>query len=139
MPVIPLVLLGLILGLPGFLIVLTAHRVSYIAWMFIYLLSLPVWNFVLPTYAYWKFDDFSWGDTRKTAGDTKKGGHGDDDGEFDSSKITMKRWVDFEHERRMRGTQSAPSTSTPNLGVGGFSSAYHGKHASTAYESSYDY
>ncbi|KAH7060861.1 chitin synthase 4 [Macrophomina phaseolina] len=95
-PTIPLVLLALILGLPAVLIVLTAHRWSYVAWMMIYLVSLPIWNLVLPTYAYWKFDDFSWGDTRKTAGETKKAGH-EDDGEFDSSKITMKRWQDFEH------------------------------------------
>ena len=95
-PVIPLVLLALILGLPAVLIVLTAHRWSYVLWMLIYLLSLPIWNFVLPTYAYWKFDDFSWGDTRKTAGEkTKKAGI-EYEGEFDSSKITMKRWGDFE-------------------------------------------
>ncbi len=95
-PVIPLVLLALILGLPAVLIVLTAHRWSYVLWMFIYLLSLPIWNLVLPSYAYWKFDDFSWGDTRKTAGErTKKAGI-EYEGEFDSSKITMKRWGDFE-------------------------------------------
>jgi len=99
-PVIPLILLALILGLPAVLIVLTAHRWSYVLWMLIYLCSLPIWNFVLPAYAYWKFDDFSWGDTRKTAGDVK-GGHGIElEGEFDSSKITMKRWGDFEKERR---------------------------------------
>ena len=99
-PVIPLILLALILGLPAILIVVTAHRWSYIAWMFVYLLSLPVWNFVLPTYAFWKFDDFSWGDTRKTAGEkTKKAGL-EYEGEFDSSKITMKRWHDFEAGKR---------------------------------------
>ena len=74
----------------------TAHRWSYVAWMFVYLLSLPIWNFVLPTYAYWKFDDFSWGDTRKTAGETTKKAGLEYEGEFDSSKITMKRWHDFE-------------------------------------------
>ncbi|KAK2745893.1 Chitin synthase, class 3 [Myotisia sp. PD_48] len=100
--VIPLVLLALILGLPAVLIVVTAHRISYVMWMFIYLLSLPVWNFVLPTYAYWKFDDFSWGDTRKTAGEKTKTAGIEYEGEFDSSKITMKRWRDFEKERRLR-------------------------------------
>lgn len=93
--VIPLVLLALILGLPGVLIIVTANRLVYVLWMLIYLLSLPIWNFVLPTYAYWKFDDFSWGDTRKTAGEQEKKGL-DVEGEFDSSKITMKRWRDFE-------------------------------------------
>ncbi|PTU23961.1 hypothetical protein P175DRAFT_0489137 [Aspergillus ochraceoroseus IBT 24754] len=100
--IIPLVLLGLILGLPGVLIVVTAHRPVYLLWMFIYLLSLPVWNFILPTYAYWKFDDFSWGETRKTDGEKDKG-HEDGEGEFDSSKITMKRWRDFE-----KGTPLSP-------------------------------
>ncbi|KAK3695281.1 glycosyltransferase family 2 protein [Podospora appendiculata] len=100
--IIPLVLLGLILGLPAVLIILTAHSWSYVVWMIIYLFSLPVWNFVLPTYAFWKFDDFSWGDTRKTAGEkTKKAGI-EYEGEFDSSKITMKRWAEFERDRRAR-------------------------------------
>jgi chitin synthase len=70
--------------------------------MVIYLFSLPVWNFVLPMYSFWKFDDFSWGDTRKTSGEkTKKAGI-EYEGEFDSSKITMKRWGEFEKERRLR-------------------------------------
>ncbi|KAJ5698684.1 hypothetical protein N7462_000689 [Penicillium macrosclerotiorum] len=105
--VLPLVLLALILGLPGVLIVVTAHRIIYVVWMAIYLLSLPVWNFVLPMYAFWKFDDFSWGDTRKTAGEKDKG-HGAAEGEFDSTKITMKRWRDFEKERRLRNSTWQP-------------------------------
>ncbi|SMY24550.1 unnamed protein product [Zymoseptoria tritici ST99CH_1A5] len=106
-PTIPLVLLALILGLPGVLIIITAHSLTYVLWMLIYLLSLPIWNFVLPVYAFWHFDDFSWGDTRQAAGDIKgsdKNGHGAQ-GEFDSSKITMKRWGDFEQERRLRAPQ----------------------------------
>jgi len=115
-PVIPLVLLGLILGLPAVLIVLTAHRFSYVGWMLIYLLSLPIWNFVLPTYAYWKFDDFSWGETRKTAGEkVKKAGY-EYEGEFDSSKITMKRWGDFEQERRLKAPGGSWSQQAPSVG-----------------------
>lgn len=89
--------------------------------MLIYLLSLPIWNFILPVYAFWHFDDFSWGDTRKAAGEKKgadKAGHGGE-GEFDSSKITMKRWGDFEQERRLHAPQSqfteryAPGAESP--------------------------
>lgn len=70
--------------------------------MLIYLVSLPIWNFVLPTYAFWKFDDFSWGETRKTAGEkTVKAGI-EYKGEFDSSKITMKRWAEFERDKRSK-------------------------------------
>ncbi|PLB37148.1 chitin synthase CHS3 [Aspergillus candidus] len=109
--VIPLVLLALILGLPGVLIIVTAHRLVYVLWMLIYLISLPIWNFVLPMYSFWKFDDFSWGDTRKTAG-AKDKGHEAGEGEFDSSKITMKRWRDFEKDRRLRMQPAwAPQTS----------------------------
>lgn len=37
-----------------------------------------------------------------------KSGH-DGDGEFDSSKITMKRWRDFEQERRLKAPAWAMS------------------------------
>ncbi|ORY66419.1 glycosyltransferase family 2 protein [Pseudomassariella vexata] len=119
--VIPLVLLGLILGLPAVLIVVTAHSWSYVVWMCIYLVSLPVWNFVLPTYAFWKFDDFSWGDTRKTAGEkTKKAGI-EYEGEFDSSKITMKRWAEFERERRLKDNYWGSRESVAGPGGAGWS------------------
>ncbi|KAI9741081.1 MAG: Chitin synthase, class 3 [Cirrosporium novae-zelandiae] len=119
---IPIILLALILGLPAVLIVVTAKRWSYVVWMFIYLLSLPVWNFVLPSYAYWKFDDFSWGDTRKTAGEkTKKAGI-EYEGEFDSTKITMKRWADFEKERRLRN----PAFSQQSTSASGWTSQPQG-------------
>lgn len=132
---IPLVLLALILGLPAVLIVVTAHRWSYVIWMFIYLLSLPIWNFVLPTYAFWKFDDFSWGDTRKTAGEkTKKAGI-EYEGEFDSSKITMKRWDEFEKERRMKVTAGwAPGHGGKESNT--FTSSYPG-HSHNGYEDEY--
>lgn len=101
--IIPLVLLALVLGLPGLLIIVTAHSWSYVLWMFIYLLSLPIWNFVLPAYAFWKFDDFSWGETRKTDGESRKTKE-EQAGEFDSSQITMKRWAEFERDKRSRST-----------------------------------
>lgn len=101
--IIPLLLLALILGLPAVLIVMTSRKVLYVGWMIVYLFSLPIWNFVLPTYAYWHFDDFSWGDTRKVEGGGKdKGGHGDKEGEFDASRATMKKWSEYEKERRIR-------------------------------------
>jgi chitin synthase len=110
-PVIPLVLLGVILGLPGLLIVVTSRKIAYLGWMLIYLLSLPIWNFVFPSYAFWHMDDFSWGATRVIQGDKKGGNHGDAEGRFDSSNIIMKRWAEFERERRWKsGTHSRDST-----------------------------
>lgn len=51
-PVVSLVLLAIILGIPAVLIVVTSRKVAYLGWMLIYLMSLPIWNFVLPFYAF---------------------------------------------------------------------------------------
>ncbi|TYJ51248.1 chitin synthase 5, partial [Cryptococcus floricola] len=100
-PTISLILLAFILGLPGVLIVITSRKVAYVGWMLLYLLSLPVWNLILPGYSYWHMDDFSWGETRKLdLGEGKKeADHGAKEGTFDSSHIVMKRWAEFEKER----------------------------------------
>ncbi|KAF9580571.1 Chitin synthase, class 3 [Lunasporangiospora selenospora] len=98
---LPLVLTITILGLPAVLIVLTTRKWIYILWMFIYLFSLPIWNFVLPLYAFWHFDDFSWGETRKVANQKRKSGqdHGDAEGVFESGSIIMRKWEEWEKER----------------------------------------
>lgn len=98
---IPLFLLAAILGLPALLILFTARHPVYVLWFLIYLLALPVWNFVLPVYAYWHMDDFSWGETRKVDGPVKDD-HGKTEGIFDASHIFMKRWHEFEMERIMK-------------------------------------
>jgi len=109
-PLIPLILLGVLFGLPGVLIIVTSRRLNYVFWMLIYLLSLPIWNFVFPAYAFWHMDDFTWGATRVIQGD-KGGHHGDAEGKFDPTNIVMKRWAEFERERRWRsGTHSRDST-----------------------------
>lgn len=95
---IPLFLLAAILGLPALLILFTARHPVYVFWFIVYLLALPVWNFVLPVYAYWHMDDFSWGETRKVEGGAKDD-HSKTDGIFDASHIFMKRWHEFEIER----------------------------------------
>ena len=97
---IPLFLLAAILGLPALLILFTTRKLMYAIWFVIYIIALPIWNFVLPVYAFWHFDDFSWGETRKI--DCTSSGiddHGKAEGLFDASKICMKRWHEFEQER----------------------------------------
>ncbi|KAG5457079.1 MAG: YBR023Cp-like protein [Olpidium bornovanus] len=99
--VIPLVMLLSVLGLPAVLILLTTRKMVYVSWMLVYLLALPVWNLLLPVYAFWHFDDFSWGQTRVVAGEGKGGGaHGDKEGEFDTSAIVMRKWSEWEKEVR---------------------------------------
>jgi len=113
-PILPLVMLFCILGLPGVLVMLTTQKVNYIFWMFIYLLGLPVWNLILPVYAFWHFDDFSWGETRKVEGDDGKD-HSQKEGEFDASSVPLKRWYEYEKENRLRfgSTSTGPRPIRP--------------------------
>jgi len=96
---IPLMLLVSVLGLPAILIMITTRKVIYIFWMMIYLVALPVWNFVLPVYAFWHFDDFSWGETRKVEGETKGEGHGSSKQSYEGPAVPMRRWEDWERSR----------------------------------------
>jgi len=96
---IPLLLLVAVLGLPAILILFTTRKVVYVFWMLIYLLALPVWNFILPVYAFWHFDDFSWGETRKVEGERKGEGHGEGAGKFRGATVPLRRWEDWERSR----------------------------------------
>ncbi|KAJ9055454.1 hypothetical protein DSO57_1003951 [Entomophthora muscae] len=96
----PLVMLLAVLFSPALLILLTSRKLIYVAWMGVYLLALPIWNFVLPVYSYWHFDDFSWGATRMVEGEAKGAAHGNKEGDFDASKVSLRRWEDYERRRR---------------------------------------
>ncbi|KAI3647041.1 hypothetical protein MP228_007262 [Amoeboaphelidium protococcarum] len=58
------------------IIFLLKRKWEMIGWMIIYVLSLPVYGFILPIYSFWNMDDFSWGNTRKVSGDNSRLGHG---------------------------------------------------------------
>ncbi|KAI9312740.1 chitin synthase-domain-containing protein [Dichotomocladium elegans] len=108
-PIIPLLLLAAILGLPAVLISLTTRKMVYVGWMLVYLFSLPIWNFLLPVYAYWNFDDFSWGETRQVEGvikqDDKEYHGGGRQGRFDGKDIVMRRFDEWAaHDRALSAT-----------------------------------
>jgi chitin synthase len=78
---IPLIILAIILGLPGLLIVIPRAKLRTSArW------SSTSSCFV---HAYWHFDDPTWGQTQVSR--DKGGRHEDNEGEFDSTNIVMKR------------------------------------------------
>jgi len=104
--ILPVILLFSILGLPGILIFITSRKWNYILWMLIYLFALPIWNFVLPLYAAWHMDDFSWGETRKITSTGNETTKKEEDSEIDiteekdkDSRIPFKFWSEYEFER----------------------------------------
>ncbi|KAI9261705.1 chitin synthase [Sporodiniella umbellata] len=108
-----LALLIVILGLPAILIGITTFKLVYIIWMFVYIIALPIWNLVLPLYSFWHFDDFSWGATRVVVGDLKDKGHGDSEGKFDPTRLTMKKWEDWESDRTGQKFNKKMTLKTP--------------------------
>ncbi len=55
--------------------------------------SYPIYSFFLPVYAFWRMDDFSWGNTRLVVGDgANKKVIMDDDEKFDESMIPLKKF-----------------------------------------------
>ncbi|TPX36550.1 chitin synthase [Synchytrium microbalum] len=96
---LPLAILILTTSLPGILIVITTRKMVYVLWMFAYLIALPVWNFILPLYAFWRFDDFSWGETRKVAGEgVSAEDHSTREGVFEINSVSLKRFAEWEVE-----------------------------------------
>lgn len=93
---IPLIMLSAMMGLPAVLIMFTTFQIQYWFWLIIYIFSLPVWNFFLPVYAFWRFDDFSWGDTRKI----EDRGEKDERGSFDASQVKLKHLDEFMSEQQ---------------------------------------
>jgi len=57
-------------------------------------MAIPFFSFALPLYAFWHFDDFSWGNTRRVAGMSGSEGHGsgDPDDVFDPNCIPLQEW-----------------------------------------------
>ncbi|KAG2233193.1 hypothetical protein INT48_005031 [Thamnidium elegans] len=93
-------------------IVMTVYLIVNTA-ISMYLLALPIWNFVLPLYSFWHFDDFSWGATRVVQGEKKDKGHGDAEGKFDPTRLVMKKWEDWETERTGQRFNKKMTLKTP--------------------------
>lgn len=94
----PLTSLILVCAIYGFqaIIFILKREWQHVIWMIIYLLALPVFSFWIPCYAFWHFDDFSWGNTRVVIGEGKKTIYVADTEPFDPKSIPMRRWRDFE-------------------------------------------
>ncbi|KAJ3173099.1 Chitin synthase, class 3 [Geranomyces variabilis] len=98
---LPLIMLAAILALPALLILLTVRQPVYLMWFLVYLIALPIWQFILPLYAFWHFDDFTWGETRVVSGEEGKKAedHSKREGEFDYHGINMHTWQEWIRER----------------------------------------
>ncbi|GAA5901944.1 uncharacterized protein JCM6883_000446 [Sporobolomyces salmoneus] len=95
-PVIALIMIGAVYGLQA-IIFLLKRQCQFIGWLIIYILAYPVYSFLLPVYSFWKFDDFSWGNTRVVVGEgrSKKVLQAEEEA-FDESTIPLSKFSDYE-------------------------------------------
>ncbi|KNC98261.1 uncharacterized protein SPPG_06659 [Spizellomyces punctatus DAOM BR117] len=103
-PVLSVVLIAAIYGFQVIIFVLR-RQWQHIAWMIIYLLSLPVFSFFIPLYSFWHFDDFSWGNTRVVMGDGRNGKKTKkmvevETGKFDERLVPLAKWDDARMGKR---------------------------------------
>jgi len=70
-----------------------------VGWMIVYLISYPVYSFLLPIYSFWCMDEFGWGNTRLVIGEgTSKKVMINEDEKFDESMIPLKKFSEYEAE-----------------------------------------
>ena len=66
-----LILYGMIIGVQIVVFILRS-RYDFLFWFtYFTIIGVPVFYFLLPLYAFWHMDDFSWGETRKVAAMSK--------------------------------------------------------------------
>ena len=129
-PVVSIAILAGIYGLQVIIFILK-QEFSMIIWMIIYCtFGMPIFNFFIPLYAFWKMNDVSWGQTRMIEGDDGKILEAAEDNRFDPASIprrTPSEWSDFKQPSAMPQMASVhgipvPIHMHPALQKGGMSS-----------------
>ncbi|KAI8640656.1 chitin synthase-domain-containing protein [Parasitella parasitica] len=97
-PLMSIITLAGVYGLQAVIFILR-RKWEHVGWMIVYILAIPVFSFAIPIYAFWHFDDFSWGNTRIVVGEKgQKKAVGPEEGVFDPDTIPTKSWSQHEQE-----------------------------------------
>lgn len=117
--VFPMISIIMIAAIYGFqvIIFIMKQEWQHIGWMIFYIFAIPVFSFYVPLYAFWHFDDFSWGNTRVVLTDGNKTSYVIESEEFDINSITMKKWSDYEQELLEQQAEITASTNEYGRGM----------------------
>ncbi|KAM0787039.1 hypothetical protein ACM66B_006305 [Microbotryomycetes sp. NB124-2] len=107
LPIIAIVMIAATYGLQAIIFILK-RKWQFVGWLVIYIMAYPIYSFVLPIYSFWRFDDFTWGNTRVVVGEgkSKKVLQAEEEA-FDESTIPMAKFA--EYEARVRDDDDAKS------------------------------
>ncbi|KAJ3108426.1 hypothetical protein HDU97_001133 [Phlyctochytrium planicorne] len=121
LPLISIIMIALIYGLQAIIFIIKGQW-AQIGWMLVYLIATPIFSFYIPIYAFWHFDDFSWGNTRVVVGEKGKKIITADVVPFDPSSIPLKKWGDHERDLWEKGSEHSESHASDISGMS------HGSH-----------
>ncbi|KAJ3414709.1 hypothetical protein HDV05_006146 [Chytridiales sp. JEL 0842] len=117
-PIISLIMMSVAYGLQMFIFIVK-NQYQHIGWMIISILAMPFFSFYIPLYAYWHFDDFKWGNTRKgSSAEKEKGGAHGFDAElepFDAKTIPQITWEEHEAYLKKQAMENSRLEKAPSL------------------------
>ncbi|KAJ7623767.1 chitin synthase [Roridomyces roridus] len=109
-PEIAIIMIGVGYGLQA-IIFIVKREFMLVGWMVVYILSYPVYSFLLPVYSFWCMDEFGWGNTRLVIGEGKdKKVIINEDEKFDDSMIPLKKFSEYEAEAWETGSRHSEDT-----------------------------
>ncbi|BFZ60528.1 hypothetical protein YB2330_001564 [Saitoella coloradoensis] len=96
-PLISIIMIAAVYGLQA-IVFIVKRQWQHIGWMITYILAYPVYSFLLPVYAFWQMDNFSWGSTRividERTGKKQVVVDVEDEEGFDESMVPLETWKD---------------------------------------------
>ncbi|KAI0307192.1 chitin synthase [Multifurca ochricompacta] len=109
-PLISVLMIATVYGLQA-LIFIIRREFMLVGWMIVYLISYPVYSFLLPVYSFWCMDEFGWGNTRLVIGEgNSKKVIMNEDEKFDESMIPLKKFSEYEAEAWETGSRRSEET-----------------------------
>jgi chitin synthase len=118
------ILLGAIYGLQA-IIFIVRRKWDMVGWMIIYIIATPVFSFALPLLAFWRMDDFSWGNTRMVTGEQGRQIIVSDEGKFDPASIPKRHWEEYQAELWDQNTQHDDDVRSQVSGISYATRSYH--------------
>ena len=78
-------------------------------------MAIPLFGFYIPIYAFWHFDDFSWGNTRMAI-ESKAEQAKIEEEYFDPDTVPLVKWADYQGTKTQSSSNS--DTNTKSIGYG---------------------
>ncbi|KAI8983426.1 chitin synthase-domain-containing protein [Pilobolus umbonatus] len=135
-PVMSMITIAGVYGLQA-IIFLLHRKWEHIIWMIVSIFAIPVFSFMIPIYAYWHFDDFSWGNTRVVMGEKGKKIVMQDEGKFDPKSIPLMTWEEYENSVYEEG--NGGKYFDDNASIGSHGSSYKSGYSQGTYYSQQTY